>query len=89
MLKLKKNMPHKRNKYIIKYTVPNRWGNNNIHYSNVDVICSDEDTAFMFFESICKVCISDLEKNTGVKVTANEIDFQMIALVDIVQLKAY
>ena len=74
----------KRNKYIVKYTVPNRWGQNNIHYSFGEIICNDDDSAKIFYESICKFCISDLQKSKGVTVEMGEIDFQMISLVDAV-----
>lgn len=75
---MKKKQIHRK----IHYSEP--MGQNNIHYSFGEIICNDDDPAKVFYESICKFCISDLQKSKGVTVEMGEIDFQMISLVDAV-----
>jgi hypothetical protein len=72
----------KNNKYMIKYTLTNRLGRNEIFYSYINSTFNLGYGLDGIMKDIYDSCIEDVKKSKGLDITKDEIEFHMISLLD-------
>ena len=70
------------NKYLIKYTVPNILGKNEIFYTTLTINIHGKADANWFMNTIFDTLRNEIKKNKDLDVGINQIDLGFVNLLD-------